>query len=428
MNIYSLLKNTPNDLLEGIDLKDVNEWRSSVNSFKSQANKLQIILFPEEGDLVYDSIKDAKDRGRGINPMNEKYQQRVDKRRAHWGIPPYSLTAIDDKLLDFCKNITKVEGNYVHYDFIGDVHGFATDLRLLLSKLGYVEKNGFYQAKNRKAFFVGDFVDRGEEIVATLEIVKAMCENGSAKAVMGNHEFNWIMFNTIGYNGKPIREHSDAKLTQNKDTREQFDLISQNKKDALNNWMMNLPFWIEEDEFRVVHACWESDSIERIEKIFPEGKFSTNKDVKYLSHKFDDTNAQLKNKALTLYNDLSKILTGIEEKLPGNLYFLDSYKHKRFEVRLKWWNLNKNKNLKDVIFNFDDIHGKENLSNLSLNNQEFQTTSSKPVFIGHYWLTGKPEVMSSSVVCIDYSIAKGGKLVAYSSGDFSKLSNNNFTM
>jgi hypothetical protein len=36
--------------------------------------------------------------------------------------------------------------------------------------------------------------------------------------------------------------------------------------------------------------------------------------------------------------------------------------------------------------------------------------------------------MSKSVVCIDYSIAKGGKLVAYSSGDFSKLSNDNFTM
>ena len=80
------------------------------------------------------------------------------------------------------------------------------------------------------------------------------------------------------------------------------------------------------------------------------------------------------------------------------------------------------------MFNFYDIQSKENLSNLSLSNQEFQTTSSKPIFIGHYWLTGKPEVMSKSVVCIDYSIAKGGKLVAYSSGDFSKLSNDNFTM
>jgi len=40
-------------------------------------------------------------------------------------------------------------------------------------------------------------------------------------------------------------------------------------------------------------------------------------------------------------------------------------------------------------------------------------SSGKPTFIGHYWLDGTPAVLSAGTACVDYSIAKGGKLVAY---------------
>jgi len=35
------------------------------------------------------------------------------------------------------------------------------------------------------------------------------------------------------------------------------------------------------------------------------------------------------------------------------------------------------------------------------------------VFVGHYWLTGTPKPLTNNVACTDYSVAKGGKLVAY---------------
>ena len=37
------------------------------------------------------------------------------------------------------------------------------------------------------------------------------------------------------------------------------------------------------------------------------------------------------------------------------------------------------------------------------------------VFVGHYWLDGsqKPEPVAPNVVCLDYSLAIGGRLVAY---------------
>ena len=37
----------------------------------------------------------------------------------------------------------------------------------------------------------------------------------------------------------------------------------------------------------------------------------------------------------------------------------------------------------------------------------------KPVFVGHYWMFGVPDLLSDKVACLDYSVAKKGKLVAY---------------
>ncbi|MCS5627620.1 MAG: serine/threonine protein phosphatase, partial [Planctomycetes bacterium] len=36
-----------------------------------------------------------------------------------------------------------------------------------------------------------------------------------------------------------------------------------------------------------------------------------------------------------------------------------------------------------------------------------------PVFVGHYWLRGEPELLAANVACVDYSIARGGALCAY---------------
>lgn len=70
-------------------------------------------------------------------------------------------------------------------DFIGDIHGYADELKHLLHKMGYSRKGTIWKHPNRIAFFVGDFIDRGPKIVKTLNIVRHMGESGSAKAIMG---------------------------------------------------------------------------------------------------------------------------------------------------------------------------------------------------------------------------------------------------
>jgi hypothetical protein len=49
-----------------------------------------------------------------------------------------------------------------------------------------------------------------------------------------------------------------------------------------------------------------------------------------------------------------------------------------------------------------------------------------PVFVGHYWLTGTPIPLTTNVACTDFSVAKGGKLVAYRWDGESVLSEDKF--
>lgn len=87
------------------------------------------------------------------------------------------------------------------FDIIGDVHGCAGELETLLERLGYgVERWGEpghrdYQVTppaGRRAFFVGDLVDRGPRTPDVLRLVRHMLDVGTALCVMGNHEAKLI--------------------------------------------------------------------------------------------------------------------------------------------------------------------------------------------------------------------------------------------
>lgn len=80
------------------------------------------------------------------------------------------------------------------FDIIGDVHGCATELRTLLTELGWrLELDGDVAVgathpQGRQAVFVGDLVDRGPDTPGVLRLVMGMVAAGSALCVSGNHE------------------------------------------------------------------------------------------------------------------------------------------------------------------------------------------------------------------------------------------------
>ena len=84
------------------------------------------------------------------------------------------------------------------FDIIGDIHGCFTELRNLLTKLGYKvtkhrnrEQNYGYSViapSARKALFLGDLTDRGPASNEVLRLVMSMVKNGTAHCISGNHD------------------------------------------------------------------------------------------------------------------------------------------------------------------------------------------------------------------------------------------------
>lgn len=83
------------------------------------------------------------------------------------------------------------------FDIVGDVHGCASELEILLGKLGYrIERDGpegfrhydVFHPHGRRVIFLGDLVDRGPRSPDVLRLVMSMVEAGRALCVSGNHD------------------------------------------------------------------------------------------------------------------------------------------------------------------------------------------------------------------------------------------------
>ncbi len=296
------------------------------------------------------------------------------------------------------------------YDIIGDIHGHADALVMLLKKLGYQHNGKYYQHAKRQVIFVGDFIDRGPKIKETLQIVRAMVDNGSAKAVMGNHEYNAIAFHTKGKDGKPLRAHSVKNIHQHKVTMQAFA----QHPEALQNyiaWFKNLPLFLELDGLRVIHASWIPEHIDYVKKQLPQNKLTA------------DFLAQSALPHTTEFNIIDDLLKGKEMVLPEGFSFKDKDGHERKKMRVKWWLSPKDHTFKSYAFTKYAMPNIAIPTKVIANNYQPYPKNEPPVVFGHYWLVGQPILQSHNICCTDYSIAKGGNLVAYRWDGEQQLSN-----
>ena len=286
------------------------------------------------------------------------------------------------------------------YDFIGDVHGHSEKLEELLGKLGYVNSNNTFAHPERKAFFVGDYIDRGPQIKRTLEIVKGMVDSGNAIALMGNHEYNALCFHYHHKKGGHLRKHEIKNIVQHYETLKQFQ-NRQEEYEGYIEWFKTLPLYYETTSFRAVHACWDTNHIEYLKTVLPNDRL--NDDLLYESTK----------KGSLLYNALDTVLKGKEISLPHGLGFTDKDGTTRSQIRIKWW--------EDPLLSTYNTISVEPIENLPLlpvqldeqYHKEYYSEELKPVFFGHYWLKGNPALYRNNICCLDYSVAKNGYLAAY---------------
>jgi hypothetical protein len=303
------------------------------------------------------------------------------------------------------------------YDIIGDIHGHLNDLLALLKKMGYgLSESGYYYHPDRQAIFVGDYIDRGKNSKQVVHLVRAMQENGSAIALMGNHEYNAICFHTKGSSGEYLRPRTNQNIKQHCATLHSFEddaFLSESL-----DWFKQLPLFYENEYFRVIHACWDAEQIE-IFKQKMEGNQLKMEHLEASTIKGDN-----------LYEAVEILLKGRELKLPGEHTFKDVEGHIRNQVRVKWWENPEGKTYLEYAVNeFEPAAAEQLTIPIPPYMQSIlpYPTSEKPVFFGHYWLSEEsPKLQNQKVCCLDYSIAKAGKLVAYRFDGEQELNENKF--
>ncbi|MDX1480647.1 MAG: metallophosphoesterase [Woeseiaceae bacterium] len=290
------------------------------------------------------------------------------------------------------------------YDLIGDIHGHAGPLVELLEKLGYEESDGIYRHPDRQVIFLGDFIDRGPEQREVIDIVRPMIDSDTAFSVMGNHEFNAIAYATESSDddGNYLRPHTEKNRTQHQAFLDAYQ--DSDEYHELIQWFRHLPLWLDFDDLRVVHACWDDKLMHFLEKRYPG-----------VNDYFDgELLAAASTKGRTEFKAVETLLKGREVPLPKGQHFHDKDGNPRHEIRVRWWDADA-KSYRDAFLGPDAALSHIPEDPLDVDHEIVYSSDAPPVFVGHYWMDGEPAPLAPNIACLDYSIAapKGGRLVAY---------------
>ena len=301
------------------------------------------------------------------------------------------------------------------YDIIGDIHGQADKLKSLLSRMGYRKNSdGVYAHSDRLAVFAADFIDMNAGQAEVLQMVRGMVEAGTAKAAMGNHEFNAICFATPSRNGGYIRPHHEKNIHQHRAFLDEFPHGSESYADQIE-WFKPLPVYLDLKGIFVVHACPCAESLDVVRPYLNPDNTLT----KEALAAYDDEGSPF-------YKAIEVLLKGPEHQLPEQVAFYDKGGIQRKRARISWWTdpdvpTSQRLEYPKGYLNDEQIRYLDN-SRIA---REFNTPA-KPVFIGHYWMTGEPKPLSDKICCVDYSAGKNGELTAYRWSGESALTAHNF--
>ena len=285
------------------------------------------------------------------------------------------------------------------YVLIGDIHGYADELRGLLGRLGYEQRGGVYRHPERTAVFLGDFVDRGPQIAEGLHIARSMVEAGAALAVMGNHELNALAFHTPDPDapGEYFRRHTEKNIRQHAATVGQLtagDLAS------YLAWFLTLPLWLDLDGLRVVHACWDTASLSRI------GRADAAEAPGFVAAACAEDGL--------LFTAVETLLKGKEAAMPAGLYQFDGDGQPRSQFRLRWFSDAAGQTYRTYGLMNEAIACDDPLPADVVGGASPYPASAPPVFIGHYGLRApEPALLAANVACVDWGVVHGGYLCAY---------------
>ncbi|MCE9618679.1 MAG: aminotransferase class III-fold pyridoxal phosphate-dependent enzyme [Planctomycetes bacterium] len=294
------------------------------------------------------------------------------------------------------------------YDVIGDVHGHAEELEALLDHLGYERKSGVYRHSDRVAVFLGDWIDRGPGIRRTLEIVRSMVEAGTAKAVIGNHELNALAWATPR---TPQQTQDDSQNWCRAHTEKNRRIHSQTLAQIPPaefvewlNWFRTLPWWLDLGELRCVHACWDARGMRVLREAFGNDWTTTDEVIRAVHARGSPQETAME-----------CILKGPEVDLPAGVTLADPEGFARKVMRTRWFGEGGARTYADLAFPLRSGVPVDPLPQEIIRDAFHYGAKEPPVIVGHYWIPGTApaQPLAPNVACVDYSVARGGRLMAY---------------
>lgn len=286
--------------------------------------------------------------------------------------------------------------------FIGDIHGHASTLQALLAKLGWQQRAGRLRGPPGQALvFLGDLIDNGTENLATLELVHDLVERGQAVCAMGNHEYNIVQFQTPDpvHPGAHLRPHIEKNFDQHRTSLAEIGLGPGDWQHLLA-WFRQLPLALEGEGWRAVHACWHPPSLAALEH--------RNGGWHLPDHRWPAA-AQPEEPE---YQAVEHLLKGPEYKLPDGATYHDQHGHVRRVTRLRWWEPAP-KTLREAL-DFTELPAHLDLDvEYDMSRHPGYPENEKPVFFAHYRRTGEIRPERPNALCLDYSLGRKERLVAY---------------
>ena len=287
-----------------------------------------------------------------------------------------------------------------YYDIIGDVHGHATLLKKLLKTMGYARINGIWQHPERKAIFIGDFINRGPEIRETILLVRQMTEAGSALTILGNHEYSAILYHIKDSGGMYLSRHIAGNRNQIQSTLNAFIGLTLEWRDHLK-WLRTLPFYLDLGDIRIIHAYWNDNDIKYLKSFIPEGRLK--KDFLRTIHENQHPTASI----------IYRILKGLEFRCPPDLILKCSKGMSRKVFRMNWWESPQDKTFRELSFGNKFILPDYTVPKQIAPSFEPYSPDKPPVFVGHYCLSEGAVVVQKNICCIDSCVVGSEQLSAY---------------
>ncbi len=138
---------------------------------------------------------------------------------------------------------------------IGDIHGQLNKLLKLLQDAQLVDADHSWQGGHATLWFMGDFVDRGPDGIAVLDLVmrlqsEAAAVGGTVASLLGNHEMLLLAAYRFGRRSTGLGSNFLSRWKQNGGIRK--DIVSLTPRHL--DWMAHLPVMALVDDYLFIHA------------------------------------------------------------------------------------------------------------------------------------------------------------------------------